>query len=332
MSADRAGNRLGPAMTTSLSVHALLVLLVGLCPRFSTSALEVSSNEVEVELVDAPYAPAITPDPVAAQPALDPARGSAGGSSRSTSRARPHPTRHREPPTSTAPLSPAVAREDAPAAPSVQSPTPALAAGTPNPVPDADTRSGDSGGCCGGGGGGSGAAMGSGDGHSGGGAGERGSPATVPTPPTRPCVDPIAGVWQALMRFRSRDLWSQITLSIERDRDELRGWISNHEWLGGDEVRHPLSCAEGTRQRTVRMAATGTIDGDRFSFAGHGYQVLPGGCAPLGMYNPDRFHGTLVTADDMLYALWDDGGIMQRQPIHFRRTACSDPLPQPSSR
>ncbi len=192
----------------------------------------------------------------------------------------------------------------------------ALARGTELATPDGSEA----------GGAGSGAGHGTvgvGDGTAGSGDRSLGAspPAAVPGPR---CGDPINGEWVALIYSAYYHDWYRFTLHIERTGAELRGEILVRFWSGGTADHAPPACRAGAFDTSVRMSAHGRIEGDRVNFGAASFEVVQVACGSRRGYNPDRFTGTLITEEDRLYTVHNDGHRAANEHVRFWRARCWD--------
>jgi hypothetical protein len=148
----------------------------------------------------------------------------------------------------------------------------------------------------------------------------------VPQHPAVACSDPIAGVWRALEHDPENADWTVFTLRIHREGTALTGTILVRAWGGGSLERRPVCEGERDFDYTVRMPASGTIQGPQITFGATTWQLLRERCPtppPYG-YNPDQFVGALE-AIDVLRVINNDGGRAVNAPITFDRIRCEAP-------
>lgn len=144
------------------------------------------------------------------------------------------------------------------------------------------------------------------------------------------CADPVAGIWRA-HKFNPvyRD-WAIFVLRIRRgDGDKLEGTIWTRLWNGGPlDERPPDSCLPGDHHYSVRMRATGRVDGLQVRFGAESWHIERAYCpSPFFDYNPDHFSGLIDPDLQEFQSVNNDGGRDINSPYVFRRVGCFDDGP-----
>ena len=149
------------------------------------------------------------------------------------------------------------------------------------------------------------------------------APAEAALAPKAACADPVTGVWHGLWYSTDAEDWHDFRLTIARDRPgsgKLVGSIEATVWDGDASATTPPAC-RGQIHYSVRMPATGAIEGTKVSFAGTEVFVTKVTCAE-GTYRADTLSGVL--AGDQL-VLTNDDGARSMGDIHFKRERCTAP-------
>jgi hypothetical protein len=148
------------------------------------------------------------------------------------------------------------------------------------------------------------------------------------------CPDPVVGTWVSREHYPTYGDWYRFELHVRRDaRDPktLVGAISARSWTGGVGEGLPQRCSTDPEDAgmqfdwTVRMAATGSLDGDAVRFGGRSLSVERTRCGAAydgRHYMLDQFEGRLVEGGRYLRAVNNDGGRSFDDPHLFRRVSC----------
>ena len=135
------------------------------------------------------------------------------------------------------------------------------------------------------------------------------------------CPDGVEGLWRARRYNRERGRWGVFTLDVRRDGSALTGTIVLHSWTGGPDDDQPPRCGPGVYEHTVRMNASGRLDGDDFRFDARDHRrTVQCMEAERFAYNLDHFRGTL--RGNRILSVNNDGGWEVNSPYTFRRVAC----------
>lgn len=153
------------------------------------------------------------------------------------------------------------------------------------------------------------------------------------TPPVR-CADPVEGSWEGEAFLPAFDQWTRLRLEVRRDpRDPARltGEIVSRYWSADASGTDPPRCSLDSYDRTVRMAAEGRAQGQRFEFAGTSWRAERAACgaaAAPGSYALDRLVGTLDPSGLQIRAVDADGDRAVEAGFTFWRAECAvqDPL------
>jgi hypothetical protein len=149
----------------------------------------------------------------------------------------------------------------------------------------------------------------------------------VPGPdpaPSESCTDPIAGKWRARVYRTDARKIDEVTLTLTRAGEELRGAIIVTSWDVNGIDGEPPTCPDGSAGISrVTQSANGWFRGGEVDIAGSDPErtATPCDTPPISTYNPDHFtgkldlRGTLVTTND-------DGGSDQGRPHVFERVGC----------
>ncbi len=146
-------------------------------------------------------------------------------------------------------------------------------------------------------------------------------------PPPITCDDPVAGVWRAHRYDPRAEDWALFTLTITREsEDRITGTIVSHMWSGSAGDYSPPVCMPGGMDYTVRMNASGTVNGQRITFGAQTYRVVRASCPiPFFGYNADHFTGTIDETIQEFQSVNNDGGRDINAPYVFRRISCGPP-------
>jgi len=159
-------------------------------------------------------------------------------------------------------------------------------------------------------------------------------PADALLPAAVPCNEPVAGRWVSREYFEEHGDWYRFELRMKRDPGQpgkLKGEIVSRSWTGSPSDTAPGKCHSRARENyefdwTVRMRASGVVEGDQLSFEGTSLSVDENRCGvPVteGSYNLDRFSGHLLEDGLHLVAFNNDGGRADHELHLFRRVACA---------
>jgi hypothetical protein len=161
------------------------------------------------------------------------------------------------------------------------------------------------------------------------------APADALVPGAVRCDDPVQGTWVSREYFPEYGDWYRFELSVQRATDgSLSGAIRSRSWSGTNEDATPPACAEaageeeseGSFDWSVRMTASGRLDGASFELAGeHDVELEASRCGPSEVgarYNPDHFTGHLLDDGMRLVAVNNDGGRSANELHLFHRVSC----------
>ncbi|MEZ4248897.1 MAG: hypothetical protein R3B99_11720 [Polyangiales bacterium] len=142
------------------------------------------------------------------------------------------------------------------------------------------------------------------------------------------CADPVVGTWRA-RRYDEEGTGpdrlghhASFTIRIaSHEGERLEGAITLRAWSGDASETSPPRCRTGHYDHTVRMRATGSLEGDRFRMDALDH-VRTEHCIDFGRwsYNLDHFRGRLD--GESLDLVNNDGGREVNAPYRFRRVSC----------